>query len=363
MHLSHSSPTTFLSSHIDCNISNVLTMMRTLILFIELYFVCIPLTALQLKPVQSSRRRILEGAIVAASTWNVASHDALAAKGAAEYDLEYYMRDLIGGNAKEGNVQASKAPPAPPPRTLGGPLLPLLLNDDCSPSCIPTQALLQESNNIDASLIMNKMNEYRDKAARSFATRSPWKDAHVTDQYYFDVTSYALWRTAADLIPNYVQRDVFARNIGRGIYQQAVKSGLLKSTVKKGSTLTETIPAMKEISSQFEASKYCKSIRLGEKDQSVIFDEYDNEDLASGATVNCLVSVLEPASLAASLQITGEQSRFTPEFVGVTLAAMWEATGIKVSYETYFVDNQYRPNPKDFFPDEQLLQFTLSSAL
>lgn len=271
--------------------------------------------------------------------WGVASQDALAAKGAAEYDLEYYMRDLIGGNAKEGNVQASKGPPAPPPRTLGGPLLPLLLNDDCSPSCIPAQALLQETKNTDSSFITSKMKDYREKAARSFSARAPWKESSCTDQYYFDVTSYALWRTAAELIPNYVQRDVFARNVGRGIYQEALKAGLLTTNVGKGSTstLTATIPAMKEIMNLFQSSNYCKSYRLGEKDQTVIFDEYDDEDLASGAAVNCLVSVFEPASLGASLQITGEQSRFTPEFVGVTLAAMWETAGIKASYETYFV--------------------------
>jgi hypothetical protein len=327
----------------------------------------VPLVALQLIPSKPETRRAfisttIEGAVISASLWSVASQDALAAKGAAEYDLEYYIRDLIGGNAKEGNIEASKRPPAPPPRTLGGPLLPLLLNDDCSLSCIPTQALLQEAKGIDSSSITNKMNEYRDKASRSFAARAPWKEEHVSDQYYFDVTSYALWRTAADLIPDYVQRDLFARNVGRDIYQQAVKLGLLKSIVSNGSTLTSTIPVVKEILNLFQSSKYCKSFRLGEKEQTTIFDEYDYEDLASGATINCLVSVYEPASLGASLQITGEQSRFTPEFVGVTLAAMWETAGIKVSYETYFVDNEYRPNPKDYFPNEQLLQFSLSSA-
>lgn len=119
---------------------------------------------------------------------------------------------------------------------------------------------------------------------------------------------------------------------------------------------------MNEIMNLFQSCEYFKSYRLGEKDQIVLFDEYNDNDLRLGATVNCLVSVFEPASLGASLQITGEQSRFTPEFVVVMLAAMWEAAGIKVSYETYFVDNEYQQNPKDFFPNEKLLQFSLNSA-
>ena len=319
-------------------------MVRLTTIVVALFSLRVPvIRALQLKRTPETRRRFLEGVVVAGYMWNLSANEALAAKGAAEYDLEYYMKGLIGGNAKEGNVQASKAPPAPPPRTLGGPLLPLLLNDNCSSTCIPTQSLLQQLKRSDESVVMARMKEYRDKAARSFAARAPWKEKNVTDQYYFDLTAYALWRAAADLIPNYVQRDEFARNVGHGIYREAQKSGVLKETVSQGSTLSATVPAVKEILNLFQSSHYCKSYRVGEKDQSVVFDEYDDDDLASGATVNCLVSVFEPASLGASLQITGERSRFTPEFVGVTLAAMWEAAGMKVSYETYFVDNEYRP--------------------
>lgn len=125
------------------------------------FTLCVPLiAALQLKPTTDTRRRFLEGAVLAGSTWALTKQDALAAKGAAEYDLEYYMRDLIGGNAKEGNIQASKAPPVPPPRTLDGPLLPLLLNDDCNPTCIPTQALLQQLKSTDGTLVMSRMNDY-----------------------------------------------------------------------------------------------------------------------------------------------------------------------------------------------------------
>eukprot|EP00957_Ditylum_brightwellii_P062890 4771730-Ditylum_brightwellii.AAC.1 len=71
----------------------------------------------------------------------------------------------------------------------------------------------------------------------------------------------------------------------------------------------------------------CSSFRLGAEDKDAassslpprtgynVFDTYDDEDLMSG-----------------------EGSRFSPEFVGTTLAALWEEAGIYASYETYFVD-------------------------
>jgi hypothetical protein len=67
--------------------------------------------------------------------------------------------------------------------------------------------------------------------------------------------------------------------------------------------------------------------------------------MAAGGAVDCLVSIYEPSTLGASLQITGEQSRFGPDFVGTTLAALWEATGVRSSWETFFVDPKCCPNP------------------
>ena len=121
---------------------------------------------------------------------------------------------------------------------------------------------------------------------------------------------------------------------------------------------------MNEVLRVFVESGFCSGYRIGEavkneEDALPVFDALDDDALASGATVDCLVSVFEPATLGASLQITGEQSRFGPDFVGPTLAALWETNGISARWETFFVDPEYRPNPKDYFPNEQLLQYTL----
>ena len=322
-----------------------------------IYLPCL-ISSLQLPSI--NRRRWLDrSALVIGSAWLVGLDNAQATRGAAELDFEFYMRDLLGGNAKEGNVLSSPLPNALPPRTLMGPLLPLLLSDDCTSACIPARVLLDMVPNGN---VVNKVQEYRSRVSRSFATRAQWKCEHVTDQYFFDLTSYALWRSAADLLPNFVDRDRFARNVGRGIYQEAMKMGTLENHVHKNDnvSLVNTVTAMTEIMDLFVSSGFCKAYKIGDKTKSAIFDELDDDDLRNGASVDCLVSIYEPATLGASLQITGEQSRFSPEFVGTTLAAMWELAGVKSRFETYFVDNEYRPNPKDYFPNEQLLQFTLT---
>jgi hypothetical protein len=324
-------------------------------------------------PVTRRRALIENGFRIGGTAFSLLPQPAFAAQGAAELDFEFYMRDLFGGNKKEGNIQASASRVILPPRRLEGPLLPLLLDDKCSPACIPTQALIQQIKQRDgggderviAEDIQSIVQLYRDKTARSFSSRAPWNEEHVSDQYYFDLTAYALWRSAADLLPNYLDRDKFSRNVGRLILAELQAEKLVgKVPIGKGGVLVSAIPATMEVLELFKSSRYCKDFIIRGEDNKenddFVFDEIDDESIAAGGTADCLVSVYEPSTLGASLQITGEQSRFGPDFVGATLAALWEANGIRSSWETFFVDPEYRPNPKDFFPNEQLFQFTLS---
>jgi hypothetical protein len=321
-----------------------------------------------------SRRKWLRNGILAGSGGILLSPDAAnAARGAFELDMEYYMRDLVGGNSKEGNVLPSSPPSRSAPRSLSDPLLSLLLNDDCSSACLSTLALVQavqratkrDEKSIESD-IQQRTREYRAKASRSFSTGAPWQVEHVSDQYYFDLTAYALWRTAADLLPNYPDRDRFVRNVGRLLYEKARAEGILRQPQPRKGSLVGTVASMTELLDAFTSAKFCKGYRIGEQskdkkeEKRIVFDELDDDALASGLSVDCLVSVFEPVTLGANLQITGEGSRFAPDFVAATLAAVWETAGIQSSWETFFVDPEYRPNPKDYFPNEQLLQFTLS---
>lgn len=333
-----------------------------------------------------SRRVVVENAIRigAASILSAPFQPAIAARGAFELDSEYYLRDLFGGNKKEGNVQPSKPPALPPPRELQGPLLPLLLDNEFTVSCMPVQALVQQvmkkkSDNISSKDISTSVADsakaYRERAKRSFSARAPWHQEDVRDQYYFDLCAYALWKTAADVLPNYTDRDNFARTVGRLLYQRALEQSLIQkkpskyvTSKGKSTSVVSSEPAIIELLELFQSSNFCKGYRFGtdqgsvsdQKQKEAVFDELDDEALESGASVDCIVSIYEPSTLGASLQITGEQSRFAPDFVGPTLAALWESIGIKSSWEVFFVDNEYRPNPKDYFPNEVVLQFTLT---
>ena len=292
-----------------------------------------------------------------------------AARGAAELDLEFYVRDLIGGNRPEGNVQASRLLPLAPPRVLS-PFMEGILNQDCSIECLATQQLVaqirkrnndkQEAAALEKE-IQRQVATIREGARKSFFSRAPWEKETMTDQYFFDLTAYAFWKAAAVMLPNFVDRDMFMRNLGRSIYQRLVDDGLLQAKIDHHQSLLSSTPRVIELLDVFVSTNFCKSYRLGEKidDEYLFLDEIDDQAWAKGASINCLLSIFESATLGSSLQITGEQSRFIPDLVGPTIAAVWEAHS-SVQWESYFVDPEYRPNPKDYFPNEQLFQYTLA---
>jgi len=221
-----------------------------------------------------------------------------------------------------------------------------------------------------------RVDAIRERTKKSFLTKAPWKEEDISDQYYFDFTIYALWKTAAQMIENVQNRDRFMRNIGRLLISKLEKENLLtpsllvqqKGQSKDNGVLVGSIPAIMEVLNIFKTSKYCKNFRIrssdnaGSVDDDVpVFDELDDESLGMVGTTNCLVSIYEPAVLGASLQLNGENSRFAPDFVGTSLAAVWERYGgIRTTWDVFFVDPEYRPNPKDYFPNEQLLQMTLN---
>jgi hypothetical protein len=129
------------------------------------------------------------------------------------------------------------------------------------------------------------------------------------------------------------------------------------STIIPLSQSTQTLIQLLDL---FNSTRYISSYRI-QKDP--ILDTLDDEDIQQGRSINLLISLYRPATLGSALQLTAEGSRFSPEFIAPTLAAMWEdLCHLYTEYETYFVDNTYRPNPKDFFPDEVLLQLTIKNS-
>lgn len=331
----------------------------------------------------SSRRYLLavSSSIATTAACITSSSPAYAARGAAELDLEYYWKNLVGGSATA--QRASPLPAVAPPRTLKEPFTSTILNRNGSNECLTTQALLQvlqqtsrsnsnqkpqqQKDTLDQA-IMDTLDSYRKAAERAFYARTPWDTPSVADEYYLNITMYAMWKTAAELLPNSTDRDLFIRTLGVLVYDRCATEGWVRqstTTTTTAKTLTETNANVQELLHLFQSNGWIQGYRWGDDPQAttttVPFDALDDEAMANGGSVDVLLTLESPATLGASVQLTGERTRFTPCVMATTLAAA--VGGSKnISWDMYFVDSVYRPNPNDYVPNEQLYQFTVSSA-
>ncbi|KAL7576884.1 hypothetical protein ACA910_006650 [Epithemia clementina (nom. ined.)] len=386
-----------------------------------------------------------------------------AARGAAELDLEFYLRDLVGGNPPEGTtvptspatMVTSSVPRQPVDadfatwfQTTALVLLADQVRREPQLSSQPQTTTRDRSVSIpaDRGSIQTRFDSYRTNPAilRAFSVRtggasSNDKSANINNSDNqqsggsnsssdFDLTCYAIWRTATDSLPtNYRARDEYLRNFGRAILRYAqtqnVFSAIASALSCDSDSLVDKNEATIALLDWFKTRVHlCSDYRIvsdaaaaaaaaaaapsntdktkqGRKSNTIssptrqqdeanqdnnritLFDELDDEALNDfGASVNPLVTIVDSATLGASLQLNGEGSRFAPDWLGPTLAALWEdVDGMvcrsnninnrddirpkrrrrQVSWEAFFVDPVYRPNPKDYFPTEQLYQFTI----
>jgi len=78
---------------------------------------------------------------------------------------------------------------------------------------MPVQALVEQAKG-DREEIAKKVAasamDYRSKASHRFSSLRKWDTESVTDQHHFDISACALWKRAADVLPNHTERDKFA---------------------------------------------------------------------------------------------------------------------------------------------------------
>jgi hypothetical protein len=189
----------------------------------------------------------------------------------------------------------------------------------------------------------------------------------VKDQRHFDYLCYLLWRVAAREVEGSKERGELLAGVGRSVAGEVMK-GSLASLPSEGKLSSIVTLAFKTILDEFVASGLVEGYRVQDGDGVVSgesgtfdpFDGYDDSDFELGREVNLVISLKRPAWLASALQVNGESGLFAPEFLAPALRESLGGTRVGCKpVQNYFVDDVYRPNPTEFYPTEELLQFTL----
>jgi len=328
--------------------------------------------------------------------------------------LEYYIKDLTRSTSRSGESSLSTTPAAKSSDSCRTPST-YLLNGQLPTVCINAiiSSVSDRSPNF-RSLVKEYADAKGDTLTRTFVSRcggdwmgvssmstsslvqpflhtnegdggghDPRGGAIIKDQRHFDYLCYLIWKVAGGVVEKSEERLEVLRSAGETInkYINTVATPSpptsLSSIPKNNACLSTTVEsAFTPVLTAFVSSNLIESYTLQSGDglprdlppstsSSPLtpnfkpFDIYDDEDYEVGRDVNMVLEVKKPAWLTSAFQINGENSLFSPSFLSPTLSSSILSTDVSLRpVQSYFIDDTYRPNPTEFYPSSEILQFT-----
>ena len=119
--------------------------------------------------------------------------------------------------------------------------------------------------------------------------------------------------------------------------------------------LTDLIRGIRDLLGRLQRAGYCKGANVDDSD----VDDVLWAQRSSLSDTRLTVTLTESASLRAAIVLNG-RANASPELVRPLLLAYLRANGITTQESAeYFLDDEYRSNPLDYRPNQQVLTFTM----
>ncbi|KAL1524053.1 hypothetical protein AB1Y20_018964 [Prymnesium parvum] len=298
----------------------------------------------------STRRLLLAVSAWAAST---PSNPALAARGAAELDLEYYARSLLGRRAPPAVPRAAVAAGRP----LDPPLAALLLHRTAeaiaAAVALPADELHRRADARRASLSV-EIDRLLSTGAFGEGFDASFAEGGVvaggpSEQYAFDLSLCALFSQLADARLRRAELAEFNLRLGTALLR-----ALRVDARARELTFAELIRGLRELLGRLQVGGYMREFDVDDSDG----DEELWAQRSELSTTKLKVSLTDSAALRSCLLLNG---RVSPELASLmVLAFLREASVRVVDMSEYFLDDTYRPNPMEYRPTQFVLDLSIA---
>ena len=261
-------------------------------------------------------------------------------KGAFELDLEYYMNDLL----KRDNINKNEQLFFPSPRKLN-----LSIATDIYEiivSSIEQVALIRNLNDIVDKKLETELNKFR-----AFV---PIQAQVLSDQYYFDIRLFSLYKYIYDKVPNSVTRVLIREEVAKNIGNYIIPM--------KSPKVVDSNPLIKTSEDIEKVLQFYKSIGfIGEytyNKDDVIDDNLSNYN--TGYPISTNIVLTRPVGLIPFLTFEkDENTLFHPELYGSVLKYVGELNGVKFTFEDYLLDEYYREKAREVTAQDILLEIVI----
>ena len=260
-------------------------------------------------------------------------------KGAFELDLEYYINDLL----KRDNMIKNEQLFFPSPRKL-----------DLSTATDIYEIIV---NSIERVVSIQNLNDIVDKKLETelnkFRAVVPIQAQELSDQNYFDIRLFSLYKYIYDKVPN---------SATRVLIRDEVAKNIAKYVIMKSPKVVDNNPLVNMSNDIEKVLQFYKSIGfIGEftyNKDDVIDDNLSNYN--TGYPISTNIVLTRPVGLIPFLTFEkDENTLFHPELYGSVLKYFGELNGLKFSFEDYLLDEYYREKAREVTAQDILLEIVI----
>ena len=273
-------------------------------------------------------------------------------------DLEYYGKNFVKEEkSSDSRINGLLGPFSPPLTPLTKvcdtyPILVGILPQICNDVFVSTLTSFTKQTESEVVALINTTINNEKIRMKSFpCVTTPL--GNLNDGAFFDFNAYCLFTAASTLLPTSDDRSIFLIQLGRNLLNSVEQTNQIKAPPRTNN-LSKSQTYIDEILKFLLKSHFMSSYTIQ------TFDEFDDEDLAKGNEVEVTISVKDPITITSAMARTGENSRFSPDFIGLLVqAAFSRILPHEIVFDKYFMDSIYRSNPTEYLADEQLEMFTI----
>lgn len=259
-----------------------------------------------------------------------------AAQGAAEMDMEYYIRNVFNLQSdQKAKVRTVFKSPRMIDSTFADAVQTRIMN-----LLGPTFSLKDFDTNIASSL-------------PSFREFAPIVHEDNSDQYYFDLRMYCIYKQAAQILITSEERVRFRNLVGDRVLD-LIMAGI---PVRKATNQEEIAKGIELLLDFFQKSGQISSYVFDSSDFGD--QEFADKSFQQRMPISTTIQLKEPCTVLSFIQGVKENTFFHPDIIGTTLVSYLHYCGFGGRYEDYLLDNFYRESNFDTQAQDIVLELQM----
>jgi len=278
-------------------------------------------------------------------------------KGAFELDMEYYLRNVINGNnnnIKSFNEKNVRKSIVPSPRIMNILITTKIINKIKNIICNISKISIDSLDKFIENELPIKLKKFKEYV--------PIVNENYSDQYYFDIYLYLMYKSIENIIAKSEDRVILRNKVGDEILDLLIKDKVINinnnnNNDKNNRNVEILAKNIKIILQSFQSIGLIKNFNFDDEDLSDL--NYADQSFNSGLPISFQFTLIEPATILGFIEQNKSDTFFHSEIIATTISSYCKSLGFDTKFEDYLVDEYYRTENFDLQAQDILIEMLI----